>query len=53
MRDLKTDRSPPQAAAFRKPKRSPLWIFVWLVLAVGLIGNLAIVAFLFLGMLWS
>lgn len=42
---------PPVPVPFAKPKRSPLWVFIWVVLAAGLIGNLSIVLYLFLGML--
>jgi hypothetical protein len=48
---LKAKRPSPPPVPFAKPKRSPLWIFIWVVLAVGLIGNLSIVGYLFLGML--
>ncbi len=49
---LKTDSPSTPPVAFEKPKRSPLWFFIWAVLAIGLIGNISIVAYLFLGMVW-
>ncbi len=48
---LKAKRPSPPPAPFSKPKRSPLWLFIWVVLAFGLIGNLSIVGYLFLGMI--
>ncbi|ALN73860.1 MULTISPECIES: hypothetical protein [unclassified Aureimonas] len=48
---MKAKRPSPPPAPFSKPKRSPLWLFIWVVLAFGLIGNLSIVGYLFLGMI--
>ena len=42
-------RDLPSEPNAKSSKRSPVWLAIWAVVAIGLVGNLSIVAYLFLG----